>query len=169
MYKQTSVTKSSESQKICNQNQKDISKENSIDSTVIDLVKVQVQAPPLRPGVDEAVLPSTGSPTQGPSYSGIVSGGKTVPHVVMDVHASSQSLSAVTPVFRTPMPDGPHKNEIVVEVHSLNGCQYNGTVTVSKARISIFEEVLGFEQDDLASLTIGYDRGHIITYKLKHK
>ena len=92
---------------------------------------------------------------------------KTVPHVVMDVHASSQSLSAVTPFFKTPMPDGPYKDEIVVEVHSLNGCQYNGTV--SEAWISIFEEVLGFEQDDLASLTIGYDRGHIITYKLKHK
>ena len=87
----------------------------------------------------------------------------------MDVHASSQSLSAVTPVFKTPMPDGPYKDEIEVEVHSLNGCQYNGTVTVSEARISIFEEVLGFEEDDLASLTIGYNRGHIITYKLKQQ
>ena len=32
------------------------------------------------------------------------------------------------------MPDGPFKDEIVVEVHSLNGRQYSKTVTVTEAR-----------------------------------
>ena len=75
----------------------------------------------------------------------------------------------MTPVFRTPMPDGPYKDEIVVEVHSLNGKQYSGTVTVTETRKTIFEQMLGFRQDDLASLTIGFNRGRIITYKLKQQ
>ena len=34
---------------------------------------------------------------------------------------------------------------------------------------NIFEDVLGFEQSDLAGVTIGYNRGIIVTHKLKQQ
>ena len=44
-----------------------------------------------------------------------------------------------------------------------------GTITAAEARKSIFEDVLGFKQEDLAGLTIGFNRGRVITYKLKQQ
>ena len=42
---------------------------------------------------------------------------------------SGMAVVAVTPVFKTPPPDGPYRHEVVVEVLSLNGPHYVGTVT----------------------------------------
>jgi hypothetical protein len=67
------------------------------------------------------------------------------------------------------MPDGPYRDEVVVEIVSLNGEHFIGTVTPSEARKKIFEDMLGFHQSDLASITIGFNRGLIITYKLKQQ
>ena len=136
--------------------------EGSIDSVVKDLVGV---GPGLRSGETVSVS------AQGLSYSGVVSGGAHASYTTLGFQAQNTGTSPVlaTPVFRTPMPDGPFKDEIVVEVNSLNGKQYSGTVTVTEARKTIFEQMLGFKQDDLASLTIGYNRGRIITYKLKQQ
>ena len=73
------------------------------------------------------------------------------------------------PVFKTPLPDGPYKDEIVVEVLSMDGQDFVGTITPTEARKRIFEEVLGLTQEDLAGKTIGFNRGRIITYKLKQQ
>jgi hypothetical protein len=35
----------------------------------------------------------------------------------------------LTPVFRTPAPEGPFRDEVIVEVLSLNGVNYYGTIT----------------------------------------
>ena len=69
---------------------------------------------------------------------------------------ASQS-AAIPPVFRTPNADGPFKDEIVVEILSLDDKEFTGTITTSEARITIFEDVLGFKQDDLAGIKIGYN------------
>ena len=73
----------------------------------------------------------------------------------------------VPPVFKTPGPEGPYRDEIVVEILSLNGQTYASTVTPTKPRKIIYEEVLGMTQDNLASITIGFNRGRIITFKLR--
>ena len=49
--------------------------------------------------------------------------------------------------------------EIDIEIIFLNGM-----VTPTEARKSIFEDVLGFSQNDLASLKIGFNMGPIITH-----
>ena len=71
-------------------------------------------------------------------------------------------VNPVTPVFKTPGPEGPYKDEIVVEVLSLNRQDYAGTVTPSEARKTVFEEALGLCQTNLAGITIGFNRGRII-------
>ena len=55
------------------------------------------------------------------------------------------------------------------EIMSMNGNNFTGTITPTEARKKIFEEVLGLTQDDLVGITIGYNRGRIITYKLKQQ
>ena len=78
-------------------------------------------------------------------------------------------IPVITPVFKTPQPDGPFKDEIVIEVQQMNSQDFYGTITPTEARISIFEGVLGLAQDDLAGVTVGFNRGRTITYELKQQ
>ena len=73
----------------------------------------------------------------------------------LDRVESLDSEPVITPVFKTPMPDGPFRYEIVVEILSLDGKDFVGTITPTEARKVILEEVLGFTQEDLAGITIG--------------
>ena len=45
----------------------------------------------------------------------------------------------------------------------MNGENYVGSVTPTEARKMIFEDALGFSQAELASVTIGFNRGQNIT------
>ena len=87
----------------------------------------------------------------------------------VSVSVNESQSAAIPPVFRTPNADRPFKDEIVVEILSLDDKDFTGTITTSEARITIFEDVLGFKQDDLAGIKIGYNQGRIITYKLKQQ
>ena len=71
-----------------------------------------------------------------------------------------------TSIFKTQKPEGAFRDEIVVEINTLDGEDYRGTVTTKEAIKTIFVEVMGFEREDLGSLTIGYSKGRIVTYKL---
>ena len=82
---------------------------------------------------------------------------------------SVSALPEITPIFKTPLPDGPFKDEIVVEILSIDGRDFVGTVKPTEARRKIYEGVLGLAQDDLAGVKIGYNGGRIITYKLKQQ
>ena len=94
-----------------------------------------------------------------------------------DIAAQSSAVAAsatfvttgvlIPPVFKTPAPEGPYRDEIVVEVLSLNGQEYVGTITPSEARKIIFGDALGLDQSQLAGITIGFNRGRVITFKLK--
>ena len=81
-------------------------------------------------------------------------------------HYRGANFPAIAPVFKTPKFDGPYRDEIVVEILIMNGKDFVGTVTPTEARRTIFEEMLGFTQADLAGVTIGYNRGRTVTYKL---
>ena len=54
-----------------------------------------------------------------------------------------------------------------MDVLSLDGEQYMGTVTPVEARKMIYESALGLKQENLASITIGFNKGRIITFKLR--
>ena len=83
--------------------------------------------------------------------------------------SAGDDLPAITPVFKTPSPDGPYKDEIVVEILQMDGRDFIGTITPTEARRKIFEEILGLDQDILTGITLGFNRGRIITYKLKQQ
>ena len=63
----------------------------------------------------------------------------------------------------------PYKDEVVVEILLLNGEKYFGTITPAEARRTIFEQALGLNQSNLAGITIGFNRGRIVTFKLKQQ
>jgi hypothetical protein len=54
----------------------------------------------------------------------------------------------------------------VIEVNTIDGIEFKGTVTTKEAIRTIFVDALGFEKETLGSVTIGYSKGRIITYKL---
>ena len=49
----------------------------------------------------------------------------------------------------------------------MDGKDFTGTITPTEARITIFEDVLGFTQADLAGITLGYNRGRTDDQTLK--
>ena len=77
------------------------------------------------------------------------------------------ATSGFKSVFKTQKPQGAFRDEVVVEVHSVNGQPYKGTVTPREARRVIFEDKLGFSQEALSGCIIGYSRCRIVTFKLK--
>jgi hypothetical protein len=66
----------------------------------------------------------------------------------------------------TQKPQGSFRDEIVVKINTIDGSEFNGTVTPKEAIRDIFIDKLGFKKNSLGSLTIGYSRGRIVTYKL---
>ena len=56
---------------------------------------------------------------------------------------------------------------MVVDILTLDGEFYAGTVTPVEARKMIFESALGLDQTNLASIAIGINRGWIVTFKLR--
>ena len=69
-------------------------------------------------------------------------------------------------IFKTAQPSGGLRDEIVVSIDTIDGEHYNGTITVREAVREIFIGVLNFEKEVLASVSIGYNKGRIVTFKL---
>jgi hypothetical protein len=73
------------------------------------------------------------------------------------------------PTFTTKKPDGAFRDEIVVEIQTLDDQPFKGTITPKKARRTIFEEILGFKQEDLTGFYFAYSGCPIVTFKLKEQ
>ena len=69
-------------------------------------------------------------------------------------------------VFKTTEPEGGFRDEIIVSIDTLNDEPYKGTITVREAVKEIFIGILEFEREALASVSIGYNKGRIVTFKL---
>jgi hypothetical protein len=73
------------------------------------------------------------------------------------------------PTFTTKKPDGAFRDEIVVEIQTLDDQPFKGTITPKEARRNIFEEILGFKQEDLTGFYFAYSGCPIVTFKLKEQ
>ena len=73
------------------------------------------------------------------------------------------------PIFTTKKPDGAFRDEIVVEIQTLDEQPFKGTITPKEARRTIFEEILGFKQEDLIGFYFAYSGCPIVTFKLKEQ
>ena len=69
-------------------------------------------------------------------------------------------------VFVTSKPEGAFRDEIVVELQSVDDQVFRGTITLKEARKTIFQDILGFQKEDLSGLFMTYSGGPIVTYKL---
>jgi hypothetical protein len=70
------------------------------------------------------------------------------------------------PIFTTSKPDGAFRDEIVVELQTIDEQAFKGTITTKEARKKIFEEILGFKQEDLLGFYFAYSGCPIVTFKL---
>ena len=119
---------------------------------------------------------STVTPTSTPqSFAAAVSTGLTLtttsvttPTSVITTTTNSQqhSLYPDRSVFKTAPPSGALRDEIVVGIDTVDGEQYFGTITVREAVREIFVGVMNFEKEVLASVSISYNKGRIVTFKL---
>jgi hypothetical protein len=80
-----------------------------------------------------------------------------------------QSKPIRKPIFTTKKPDGAFRDEIVIEIQTLDNQPFKGTITQKEARKTIFEEILGFKQEDLIGFYFAYSGCPIVTFKLKEQ
>ena len=73
------------------------------------------------------------------------------------------------PIFTTKKPDGAFRDEIVVEIQTLDNQPFKGTITPKEARKTIFEAILGFKQEDLIGFYFAYSGCPTVTFKLKEQ
>jgi hypothetical protein len=73
------------------------------------------------------------------------------------------------PIFTTQKPDGAFRDEIVVEIKTLDDKPFYETITPKEARRTIFEGILGFKQEDLNGFYFAYSGCPIVTFKLKEQ
>ena len=52
----------------------------------------------------------------------------------MGAGSVGDDIPVITPVFKTPLPDRPFRDEIVVEILPMDGRDFNRTVTPTEAR-----------------------------------
>jgi hypothetical protein len=88
--------------------------------------------------------------------------------------AASQGSAGSTkpirkPIFTTKKPEGAFRDEVVIEIKTLNDQPFKGTITPKEARRTIFEEILGFKQEDLIGFYFAYSGCPIVTFKLKEQ
>jgi hypothetical protein len=69
-------------------------------------------------------------------------------------------------VFTTSKPEGAFRDEIIVELQTIDDQVFRGSITLKEARQKIFQEILGFKREDLSGLIMNYSGGQIVTYKL---
>ena len=79
-------------------------------------------------------------------YSELTSRPPVVQPVAQPVAPDAATIPMITPVFKTPGPDGPYHDEIIVEINSLDGESYTGTVTMQEAKYGIYRDGLGFKE-----------------------
>jgi hypothetical protein len=61
------------------------------------------------------------------------------------------------------------RDEVVVEVNTIDGVEFRGRVTTKEAIKTIFLDILGFQRNSFGSFIIGYRKGRIITYNLNNQ
>jgi len=87
--------------------------------------------------------------------------------------ASQDSRASSKPtrksIFTTKKPDGAFRDEVVVEIQTLDDKPFKGTITPKEARRTIFEDILGFKQEDLIGFYFAYSGCPIVTFKLKEQ
>lgn len=84
--------------------------------------------------------------------------------------ASQDYLSAEdNSVFKTPESEGGFRDEIIIGIDTLEDEPYKGTFIGHEAVREIFLEIMEFSKKALASVSIGYNKGYIITFKLVDK
>ena len=69
-------------------------------------------------------------------------------------------------VFTTSKPEGAFRDEIIVELQTVDDQVFRESITLKEARQKIFQEILGFKREDLSGLIMNYSGGQIVTYKL---
>ena len=91
-----------------------------------------------------------------------------------NLFAASQSSDRVEkptrePIFTTKKPEGAYRDEIVIEMQTLDAQPFRGTITTKEARRVIFEKIVGFKQEDLVGFYFAYSGCPVVTFKLREQ
>ena len=72
-------------------------------------------------------------------------------------------------MFKTAPPDGPFRDNIIVEIRQVNGVPFKGSLHYKEAKYGIFQKSLGMDPTIIHGLSFAFSDYPIVKFKLKHQ
>ena len=69
--------------------------------------------------------------------------------------------------FKTPAPEGSMRDDLVIEIQTVNGEKFKGSVNVKEAKDDIFKGKLGLDVKLLHGIRFGFSTYPVVKFKLK--
>ena len=71
--------------------------------------------------------------------------------------------------FKTPAPEGSMRDDLVVEIQTVNGEKFKGSLNLSEARDGIFKNKLGLDTKLIHGIRFGFNTYPVVKFKLKQQ
>ena len=86
-----------------------------------------------------------------------------------DVRHGEKEKKTLARMFKTAPPDGPNRDNIVIEIRQVNGEPFKGSLHYKEAKFGIWKDCLGMDPTLIHGLTFAFSDYPIIKYKLKNQ
>ena len=102
-----------------------------------------------------------------PTFASMAAQGSSTNQDVRNVRAESGRV--LERIFKTAPPDGPLRDNIVIEIRQVNGVPFKGSLHYKEAKYGIFENCLKQDPSLIHGLSFAFSDYPIIKYKLKRQ
>ena len=72
-------------------------------------------------------------------------------------------------IFRTPDPDGPMRDDIVIEIRTVNDMPFKGSLTFTEAKDGVYGQCLGLDIKILHGIRFAFSTYPVVKFKLKEQ
>ena len=107
---------------------------------------------------------------QRPSFASVAGQGLSMQNRrdSMTSNAGPREKKTLERIFKTPDPDGPMRDDIVVEIQTLNDRPFKGSVTFTEAK-EILSTCMGLEIRQVHGIRFAFSTYPVVKYKLKEQ
>ena len=113
----------------------------------------------------------TNPQTDRPTFASMAAQGSQRTRSSQDARSTEQQQpkKVLDRIFKTAPPDGPMRDNIIIEIRQVNGVPFKGSLHYKEAKYGIFEKCLKQDPTIIHGLSFAFNDYPVIKYKLKHQ
>ena len=105
-----------------------------------------------------------------PTFASMAAQGTRRPSINQDARSTGeQPRKTLDRIFKTAPPDGPMRDNIIIEIRQVNGVPFKGSLHYKEAKYGIFENCLKQDPAIIHGLSFAFSDYPIVKFKLKHQ